>query len=169
MGLSASVLRFRVHKSSPLDSILSQVNPFHTLIFNFNIVSSSTPRSPKWTLHSRFSYENNIRSYLFHTCYMSHPSHSNNIWSQKWNQLTPPEYKNGGRTVRSGLQFIFCEINGNGKERKLKFACADVSFLVLFSYKRETTLLSIFTLSATFQTSWWSFEKISPVQGLKQL
>jgi len=80
------------HNSPPLDSVLSQMHPVHTLspcvpkIYS-NIILPSTPSSFEWSHPFRFSNNNFVHiSHLSHACYMPRPSHSplsdhpNNIW-----------------------------------------------------------------------------------------
>jgi hypothetical protein len=51
-------LHYRVHKRPPLGHILSQVNLVHIItpyLYIFNIILTSTPMFPKWSLPLRFS------------------------------------------------------------------------------------------------------------------
>jgi hypothetical protein len=69
------------HKSPQFVPILSQMSPFHTLLFyfskiNFNIILSSLPRSSEWSLPFSLSNQNVVRiSHLPHACSMPLPSH----------------------------------------------------------------------------------------------
>jgi hypothetical protein len=70
---------YRVHKSPPLDPVLSQINPVHVLtIFKIhsNIILPSTPASPRRCSPFMFSDQNVVRiSLLSRACYMlAHPT-----------------------------------------------------------------------------------------------
>jgi hypothetical protein len=64
----------------PSVPILSQLNPVHTptsLKIHLNIILTSTPGSPQWSLSFRFPHHNPVHaSPLPHTRYMPRPSHS---------------------------------------------------------------------------------------------
>jgi len=60
-------VHYRTHNPPPPVSILGQFNPVHIptshlLEINPNIIHSSTPRSPHWSLSLRFLHQNSIRS-----------------------------------------------------------------------------------------------------------
>ena len=75
-------VHYRIHKSPPPVSILSQFDTVHAPISHFlkihlNIIFSSTPASLKWSLSIRFPHQNpEYACPLPHTCYMLRPSHS---------------------------------------------------------------------------------------------
>ena len=68
------------HKCPPPVPILNQLDPVHTptshfLKMHLNIILSSTPGSPKWSLSFRFPHQNpEYDSPLPHTRYMPRPS-----------------------------------------------------------------------------------------------
>jgi hypothetical protein len=78
-------VRYRVHKSSLMDPIPSQMNPLHNFPPYFpnirsNIILSYTPRSFELSLSFRSSNQNVVRiSHRSHACYMRRPSHSSLI------------------------------------------------------------------------------------------
>jgi hypothetical protein len=69
--------------------ILSQLDPVHTPTFHFlkihfNIILSSTPRSPQRTLSLRFPHQNPVyASLLPHTRYMPSSIHSSRFYHPK--------------------------------------------------------------------------------------
>ena len=75
-------VHYRTQKRPPHVSILSQPNPVHIPTYNLleihpNIIHSSTPRSPQWSLSLRFPQQDPIHSPLLtHTRHMPSASHS---------------------------------------------------------------------------------------------
>ena len=75
-------VHYRTHKRPPPVLILGQPNPVHIptshlLEIHSNIIHSSMPRSPQWSLSLRFPHQDPIhRPLLTHTCHMPSPSHS---------------------------------------------------------------------------------------------
>jgi hypothetical protein len=73
---------YRIHKCPPPVSILSQLNPVHTLTSYFlknhlNTVLQSTPGSPQWSLSPHVSPPNPAHgSPLPHPSYMQRQSYS---------------------------------------------------------------------------------------------
>jgi len=68
-------VHFLIHKSLPLDFILSQINAAHSLTSCFCILLSM-PVSSKLYLYFRFSKWNlACISHISHSCYVPHPSH----------------------------------------------------------------------------------------------
>jgi hypothetical protein len=77
------MLRYIIHNKRPPVPALSQINPNHSpKIFNIhvNIIPSFISMSSKWSLPFKFSDQNYVRiSHIFHSCYMSRPSHSHRL------------------------------------------------------------------------------------------
>jgi hypothetical protein len=75
-------VHYRTHKRPPLVSILGQPNPVHIptshlLQIHPNIIHSSTPRSPQWSLSLRYPQQDPIHyPLLTHTLQMPSPSYS---------------------------------------------------------------------------------------------
>jgi hypothetical protein len=62
-------VHYRTHKRPPSVSILDQLNPVHIPTSHLveihpNIIHSSTPRSPHWTLSLRFAHQDRIHPSL---------------------------------------------------------------------------------------------------------
>ena len=77
---------YSIHNILPVP-ILSQLDPVHTptshfLKIHLNIILSSTPGSPQWSLSLRFPHQNPVYvSPLPHKRYMPHPSHSSRFYN----------------------------------------------------------------------------------------
>jgi len=82
-------VHYRIHKFPPPVPILSQLDSTYTttsyfLKIHLNIILSSTPESPKWSLSLRFPHQNCVyASPLPHTCYMPRPSNSSRFYHPK--------------------------------------------------------------------------------------
>ena len=78
-------VHYRTHKRPPPVPILGQPNPVHIptthlLEIHPNIIHTSTPRSPQWSLSLRFPHQEPIHPPLLtHTRHVSSPSHSSRI------------------------------------------------------------------------------------------
>ena len=79
-------VHYRTHKRPPPVSILGQPNPVHIttshiLEIHPNIIHSSKPRSPQWSLSLRFPHQDPIYTPLLtHTRHMPSPSHSSRFY-----------------------------------------------------------------------------------------
>jgi hypothetical protein len=75
-------VHYRTHKRPPPVSILGRPNPVHIptshlLEIHPNIIHSSTPRSPQWSLSLQFPHQDPIHpNLLTHTRHIPSPSHS---------------------------------------------------------------------------------------------
>jgi hypothetical protein len=93
----------RVHKTPPLDPILSQPNPFRPIDpylpkFHLNVILSPTPRSSQWSLAFRPPNQNPVStSPLPHACHMSSPPH--------------PPWFNHPKNIRRRIQVMKLIIN----------------------------------------------------------
>jgi hypothetical protein len=81
-------VHYRIQKCPPTVPFLNQPNPVHTstshhLKIHFNIILSSTPGSPHWSLSLRFPHQNPVHaSPLPCTRYMPRPSNSSRLLRQ---------------------------------------------------------------------------------------
>ena len=75
-------VHYSIHMCPSPVPLLSQLDPVHNptshfLKIHLNIILSSMPGSPQWSLSARFPHQNPVHaSPLPHMHYMSHPSHS---------------------------------------------------------------------------------------------
>ena len=98
---------YRTHKRPPTLPILGQPNPVHIptshlLEIHPNIIHTSTPKSPQWSLSLRFPHQDPIRPPLLtHTRHMPSPSHSSRFYHPQnflylLNEILPKRvYTNG--------------------------------------------------------------------------
>ena len=81
-------VNYRTHKRPTTVCILGQPNPVHIptshlLEIHRNIIHSSMPRSPQWSLSLRFPHQVPIHHHLLtHTRHMPSPSHSSRFYHQ---------------------------------------------------------------------------------------
>jgi hypothetical protein len=79
-------VHYPIHNCPPPVSILSQPNPVHTptshfLKIHLNVLLSSTPGFPHWSLSLRFSHRKLVHaSPLSHPSYIPRPSHSSRCY-----------------------------------------------------------------------------------------
>jgi hypothetical protein len=78
-------VHYRIRKSPPPVSMLSQLNPVHIPIYHFlkirlNIILPHTPGSTKWSLSLRFPHQNPIHTSSPRTRNMPHPSHCSRFY-----------------------------------------------------------------------------------------
>ena len=79
-------VQYRSHKSPPSVPIPSQLDPMHTPTSHFlkirlNIILSSTPGSPQWSLSLRFPHQKPVYPFSIpHTRYVPRPSHSSRFY-----------------------------------------------------------------------------------------
>ena len=80
-------VHYRTHKRPPTVSILGQPNPVHIPISHLleihpNIIHSSTPRSPQWSLSLQFPHQDPIRPPL-----LTHTRHMPTLMKTKFHNI----------------------------------------------------------------------------------
>ena len=69
-----TMVHYRIHNCPPPASVLSQIDPVHTLTPHFlkmylNITLQSTPGCSKWSLSLRCPHQNNVKKYIIYIIY----------------------------------------------------------------------------------------------------